>query len=82
MAAVESEYDEPVPPLIRKAAAWAWRLLVIIALAVALLWVIRRLELIVVPVVLALMLSALMIPAVDFWTAEARPAAARWRWCC
>ncbi len=62
MASVGSVHDEAVPPLIRKAAAWSWRLLVIIALAVALLWVIRRLELIVVPVALALMLTALMIP--------------------
>ena len=61
-----SVHDDAVPPLIRKAAAWAWRLLAIIALAVALLWVVRRLEVIVVPVALALMVTALMIPAVDF----------------
>ena len=73
MAAVESKYDDAVPPLIRKGAAWAWRLLVIIAFAVALLWVIRRLELIVVPVALALMLSALMIPAVDFLDRRGAP---------
>ncbi len=73
MAAVGSVDDESVPPLIRKAAAWSWRLLVIIALAVALLWLIRRLELIVVPVALALMLSALMIPAVDFLDRRGAP---------
>jgi putative heme transporter len=73
MAAVEYKYDDAVPPLIHKGAAWAWRLLVIIAFAVALLWVIRRLELIVVPVALALMLSALMIPAVDFLDRRGAP---------
>jgi predicted PurR-regulated permease PerM len=73
MVAVGSVDDESVPPLIRKAAAWSWRLLVIIALAVALLWVIRRLELIVVPVALALMLTALMIPAVDFLDRRGAP---------
>ncbi len=73
MASVGSVHDEAVPPLIRKAAAWSWRLLVIIALAVALLWVVRRLELIVVPVALALMLTALMIPAVDFLDRRGAP---------
>jgi putative heme transporter len=73
MAAVESVDDEAVPPFIRNAAAWSWRLLVIIALAVALLWVIRRLELIVVPAAVALMLTALMIPAVDFLDRRGAP---------
>ena len=73
MAAVGSSHDDAVPPVIHKAAAWAWRLLVILALAVALLWVIRRLELIVVPVALALMLTALMIPAVDFLDRRGAP---------
>ncbi len=73
MAAVGSVHDEAVPPLIHKAAAWAWRLLVIIGLAVALLWVIQRLEVIVVPVALALMLTALMIPAVDFLDRRGAP---------
>lgn len=57
--------DEAVSPLVRKTAAWAWRLLVIVAAAVALLWVVDRLEIIVVPVFLALMLSALLVPTVD-----------------
>ncbi|HET9565805.1 MAG TPA: AI-2E family transporter [Mycobacterium sp.] len=72
MAAVES-MDEAVPPFIRKAAAWSWRLLVIIALAVAVIWVIQRLALIVVPIALALMLTALMIPAVDFLDRRGAP---------
>src|ERR1700757_2718300 len=55
-----------VEPLVRKAAAWAWRLLVILAAAVALLWVVGKLEVIVVPVLLALMISALLVPAVDW----------------
>ncbi len=73
MPATGSEYDDAVPPLIHKGAAWAWRLLAIIGFAVALLWVIRRLELIVVPVALALMLTALMIPAVDFLDRRGAP---------
>ena len=73
MAAVGSVHDEAVPPLIRKAAAWAWRLLDNYGLAVALLWVIQRLEVIVVPIALALMVTALMIPAVDFLDRRGAP---------
>jgi putative heme transporter len=73
MAPTGSGYDDAVPPFIHKAAAWAWRLLVIVALAVALLWVVRRLEVIVVPVALALMVTALMIPAVDFLDRRGAP---------
>jgi len=58
--------DASVEPLVRKAAAWAWRLLVILAALVALLWVLKKLEVIVVPVLLALMISALLVPAVDW----------------
>jgi predicted PurR-regulated permease PerM len=58
--------DESVEPLVRKTAAWAWRLLVILAALVAVLWVVKRLEIIVVPVLLALMVSALLVPAVDW----------------
>src|ERR1700741_3621755 len=56
--------DAAVEPLVRKTAAWAWRLLVILAAVVALLWVVKKLEVIVVPVLLALMISALLVPAV------------------
>jgi predicted PurR-regulated permease PerM len=58
--------DAAVVPLVRKAAAWAWRLLIILAAFVAVLWVLQRLEIIVVPVLLALMISALLVPAVDW----------------
>ena len=58
--------DESVEPIVRKAAAWAWRLLAILAALVAVLWVIARLEIIVVPLLLALMVSALLLPAVDW----------------
>ncbi|GBG38011.1 AI-2E family transporter [Mycobacterium montefiorense] len=58
--------DASVEPLVRKTAAWAWRLLVILAAAVAALWVVAKLEIIVVPVLLALMISALLVPVVDW----------------
>lgn len=50
----------------RKAAAWAWRLLVLFAATLVVLLVVRRLEVIVVPVALALMMSALLLPGVDW----------------
>jgi predicted PurR-regulated permease PerM len=58
--------DASVEPVVRKTAAWAWRLLVILAAGVAFLWVVARLQIIVVPVLLALMISALLVPAVDW----------------
>lgn len=65
--------DAAVEPLVRKSAAWAWRLLVILAAFVALLWVVKKLEIIVVPVLLALMISALLVPAVDWLDARGLP---------
>ena len=65
--------DDSVEPIVRKTAAWAWRLLVILAALVAFLWVIKRLEIIVVPVLLALMLSALLVPVVDWLDRRGAP---------
>src|ERR1700760_3340922 len=57
---------ESVTPLVRRAAEWSWRLLVIFAAAVVVLEVMRRFGLVIVPVALALMLAAMLLPAVDF----------------
>jgi putative heme transporter len=62
-----------VEPLVRKAAAWAWRLLVMLAAVVALLWVLKKLEIIVVPLLLAMMISALLVPAVDWMDKRGLP---------
>jgi putative heme transporter len=70
---VDPVADESVTPLVRKTAAWAWRLLVILAAVVALLWLIKRLEVIVVPVALATILTALLLPAVDFLDRRGAP---------
>jgi predicted PurR-regulated permease PerM len=68
-----ADYADSVEPIVRKTAAWAWRLLVILTALVALLMVIERLEVIVVPVLLALMLSALLIPIVDWLDRRGAP---------
>jgi putative heme transporter len=69
----DAKYEDSVEPIVRKAAAWSWRLLIILAALVALLWVIARLEIIVVPLLLALMLSALLVPAVDWLDRRGAP---------
>jgi predicted PurR-regulated permease PerM len=70
---LDSVADQSVLLLVRKTAAWAWRLLVISAAIVALLWMVKRLELIVVPVALATMLAALLLPVVDFLDRRGAP---------
>ena len=65
--------DESVSPLVRKTAAWAWRLLVILAAIVTVLWLILRLEILFVPVALATILAALLMPVVDFLDRRGAP---------
>lgn len=57
--------DDSVTPLVRRTTAWAWRLLVLLAAVVAVSWVIAQLKVIVVPVLIATMVTALLLPAVD-----------------
>jgi putative heme transporter len=65
--------DTSVSPLVRKAAAWAWRLLVLFAAVMALLWLLEKLMVLVVPVALATMLTALLLPAVDWLDRRGAP---------
>ena len=73
MSAGLASDDEAVDPLVRKAAAWCWRLLVILAAVLALLWLVAKLQVIVVPVALAVMVTALMLPAVDWLDRRGAP---------
>lgn len=54
-----------VPWGIDLAAAWAWRLLVIAAAAFVLLWLMAYFAVVTVPLAIALLISALVIPVVD-----------------
>lgn len=65
--------EDSVEPLVRKAAAWSWRLLAILGAVLALLWVIIRVEVIIVPVALATMLAALLLPLVDWLDRRGAP---------
>jgi putative heme transporter len=73
MLATRAADDESVDPLVRKTAAWSWRLLVITTAIAVLLLIVRRLEVIVVPVALATMLAALLLPAVDWLDRRGAP---------
>lgn len=57
--------DDLIPLGVQRAAGWTWRLLLFLLGAVVLLWLLRRFELIVIPLAVALILSALFLPAVD-----------------
>ena len=58
--------DAAVAPLVRKSAAWSWRLLVILGAIVAGLWLFKQLEVILVPVAIAVIITALLLPWVDW----------------
>jgi predicted PurR-regulated permease PerM len=73
MPATRVSDDDSVDPLVRKAAAWSWRLLAIGAVIAGLLWVVARLQVIIVPVALATMVAALMLPAVDWLDRRGAP---------
>jgi predicted PurR-regulated permease PerM len=57
--------QESVTPRVRRAAAWSWRLLAILAAAFVVWKLLERLGVVVVPIALALILTALLLPAVD-----------------
>jgi putative heme transporter len=55
--------DESVSRPIRVAAAWSWRLLVIGAALATVMWLIGRFRLVLIPIAIALLLSALLSPS-------------------
>lgn len=65
--------NDAVSPLVRKMAAWAWRLLILLAALVAALWLFVKLEVIFVPVLIATMLTALLVPVVDWLDRRGAP---------
>ena len=61
-----AQVDDAVPPFVRKAAAWSWRLLVIGAAVFALFWLLTQVKVIAVSVAIAVILCALLLPPVDW----------------
>jgi predicted PurR-regulated permease PerM len=70
---IDTVADASVTPFVRKTAAWSWRLLAIFAAIIAVLWTVKKLEMIVVPVALATLLAALLLPVVDFLDRRGAP---------
>lgn len=64
-ATAQQDSAESVHPLVRVGAAWTWRLLVLFAGLLALGYVVSKLESVVIPVALALLFAAFLMPAVD-----------------
>ena len=58
--------DVQVPYGLRVTAAWTWRLLVLAGGGYVLLWLVSRLSALLIPLAIALLLSALLAPAVGF----------------
>ncbi|WBU38060.1 AI-2E family transporter [Homoserinibacter sp. YIM 151385] len=61
-AATDNRVSDGVPPGMRIAAAWSWRLLVVAGLIALLGFLIVQLRLIVIPFLIAVVLSALLVP--------------------
>jgi len=62
-----SDHERPdVPPALRRLAAWSWRLLVVLAAAGLVLYLLILLKVIVVPVIVALFLATLLVPLVQW----------------
>lgn len=57
-----------VPLGVRIAAAWSWRLMLIGVALAAVLWLIVQVRIIVIPLLIAILLTALLRPIVDFFT--------------
>jgi predicted PurR-regulated permease PerM len=61
-----SDHERPdVPPALGRLAAWSWRLLVVLAAAGLVLYLLVLLKVIVVPVLVALFLATLLVPLVQ-----------------
>lgn len=63
----------PVPTPVQAAASWAWRILVIVAAAAAAMWGVSKLSEIVIPVLIAILLGSLLVPAVGYLRSKRWP---------
>lgn len=62
-------------PIVRQAAEWSWRLLVIFAAVIALAMLVQRLSTVLIPMAIALLAAALLVPLVDWMQRRGVP---RW----
>ena len=66
---------EELPLGIRVAAAWSWRLIIIVLACAGLIWAIVQVRIIVIPLLIAILLTALLAPVVDWFVRQGFP---RW----
>jgi predicted PurR-regulated permease PerM len=64
--------EAELPHGLRLAAGWSWRLLVIAVAAAVVLWLVGRLRSVLIPLAIALLLAALLTPAVGWLRQRAR----------
>jgi predicted PurR-regulated permease PerM len=64
---------DAVHPTVRAGAEWAWRLLVLFAATAAVLYVAKKLETVVVPLLVSLLFAALLGPLVDWMQRQGVP---------
>ena len=69
-------FDRDVPRGLQIAASWSWRVLLIVALALAVGWLLRYLSEVVIPVAVATLLAAMLFPVAKRLTAWGLPRAA------
>lgn len=62
---VSTDTDAAVPPSLQVAASYAWRLVVIAAAIAVLVWLVIQLSMLVIPFMLAILLTALLWPAFE-----------------
>jgi predicted PurR-regulated permease PerM len=62
---VAAETDTAVPPALQITASYAWRLVVIAAAIAVLIWLVMQLSLLVIPLLLAILLTALVWPVFE-----------------
>ena len=67
--------EEELPLGMRVAAAWSWRLIIIALAAAGLIWCIVQVRIIVIPLLIAILLTALLNPVVDWFLRRGMP---RW----
>ena len=59
---------EEIPLGVRRAAAWSWRLIVVVAASALIIWGMLQITTIVIPVVIAILLASLLTPVVKVLT--------------
>ncbi|MCC2029473.1 AI-2E family transporter [Microbacterium sp. YMB-B2] len=63
---VSTEADNAVPLSLRVSAAYAWRLLLIAAAAGVIIWIVIQLKLLVIPLLIGILITALLWPAFEW----------------